>query len=145
MTTLKELEAGDRVAILTWGGKAVSESTVERMTLKQGVLTDSRKFRLEDGQILREHGKVAVMTEEFRVQLLERQAEEAKRDRMIKAQSSVRTLQEQMSTSYYKGSYYNGFTAEELESVASAMQSAIASRDLRNVSPYLENVSPYSD
>ena len=129
MATLKGLEAGDRVAILTWGGKVVSESTVERMTPKQGVLVDGKKFRLEDGQILRGHGKVAVMTEEFRVQLLEREAKKVKRDRMKKAQSAVRALHDQMLVSYY-----NGITAEDLESIVEVMQSAIASRDLRNVS-----------
>ena len=129
MTTLERLEAGDRVAILTWGGKAIAEGTVEQMTLKQGVLTDGRKFCLEDGQFLKEHGKVSVMTEEFWVQLLEREAKRCEQDRMKKAQSAVRALHDQMSASYY-----NGITAEDLESIVEVMQSAIASRDLRNVS-----------
>ena len=140
MTTLEGLEVGDRVAILTWGGTAIAESTVKRMTPKQGVLTDSRKFCLENGQFLREHGKVALMTEELWVQLLEREAKKCEHDRMTKAQSSIRALNDQMLDSYY-----SGITAEDLESIVEVMQSAIASRDLRDVSPYLKNVSPYSD
>ena len=84
---------------------------------------------------------MAVMTEELWIQLLEREADKAKRDRVTKAQSTVKALHDQMMKSCCDGttrmmlkSYYGGFTAEELEGVASAMQSAIASRDLRNVS-----------
>jgi len=125
MATLEHLKKGDRVAILTYN-KAVSRDTVERLTPTQGVLRSGKKFRLKDGGILREHGTVAAMTEELSIQLLERERDKLERDRLNKAQSSVRRLHDEMAKSYY-----DGFTAEELEVIANEMKGAIVSRKSR--------------
>jgi len=125
MATLEQLEVGDLVAILAYN-KAVSRDTVERLTPTQGVLRSGKKFRLKDGGILRESGTVAAMTEELSIQLLERERNKLACDRLNKAQSSIRRLHDEMAKSYY-----NGFTAEELEVIANEMKGAIVSRESR--------------
>jgi len=121
-----EFKEGDRVAIVSWGNRAVSEDTIKRLTPKQGVLANGQKFCLSDGEVLGETKRVVLMTEEIALQLKQQEEATLKRERLVYIKSSVSSLHGLMAKSHYAG-----FTAEELEIIAEKMECAIADRKAR--------------
>lgn len=121
-----EFKEGDRVAVVSWSNRVVSEDTIKRLTPKQGVLANGQRFRLNDGEILGQNKRVALMTEEMALQLKQREEGKLKVDQLMQIRSSVGSLHDLMAKSHYAG-----FTAEELKAIAEKMECAISGRKAR--------------
>lgn len=120
------VKTGDRVAIFQLGGFLDREDVVIRMTAKQGELKSGEKFWLKDGRIFNSCSEVCEVTPAIEQKL-------AKRREDALQTSELRSLKRRMSSAHNEmlSGNYAGFTIEDLEPIALAMEAAIESKKAR--------------
>lgn len=103
-----------------------TRAVLARKTPTQGVLMDGRKFQLDDGRVIGYSGIVYAPTAELIARVEQEEADKARDVALLRAKARIRDAVDIM-----RESYFSGFTAEELDAVAVAIEGAIASREQR--------------